>query len=62
MRLLNKVKALSIMTGSRKKKGWMMYKFDVLAIARVVVRVALHKYEIVSTGNHVLRKLILCLN
>jgi hypothetical protein len=40
----------------------LMYKFNVLAIARVVVRVALRKYEIVSTGNHVYKKLILCLN
>jgi hypothetical protein len=42
-----------------------MYKFDVLAIAiaRVVVRVALQKYEIESTGNRVCEKLILnCLN
>jgi hypothetical protein len=28
-----------------------MYKFDVLAIARVVVNVALRKYEIMSTRN-----------
>jgi hypothetical protein len=40
----------------------LMYKFNILAIARVVVRVALRKYEIVSTGNRVYKKLILCLN
>ena len=28
-----------------------MYKFDVLAIAQVIVRVALQKYEIESIGN-----------
>jgi hypothetical protein len=40
-----------------------MYKFDVLTIARVVVLVALQKYEIESTGNRVCEKLILnCLN
>jgi hypothetical protein len=40
----------------------MMYKFNVLAIVRVIVCVALHKYEIVSKGNRVCEKLILCLN
>jgi hypothetical protein len=39
-----------------------MYKFNVLAIARVAVRVALQKYEIESTGNCVCEKLILSLN
>jgi hypothetical protein len=33
-----------------------MYKFDVLAIARVIVSVALCKYKIVFTGNRVLFK------
>ena len=40
----------------------LMYKFNVLAIARVVVRVALQKYEIESIGKRVCEKLILCLN
>jgi hypothetical protein len=31
----------------------LVYKFNVLAIARVLVRVALCKYKIVSTGNGV---------
>jgi hypothetical protein len=40
----------------------LVYKFDVLAIVRVIVRIALQKYEIKSTGNCVCEKLILCLN
>jgi hypothetical protein len=37
----------------------LMYKFYILAIGRVVVHVALRKYEVVSTGNCVCEKLIL---
>jgi hypothetical protein len=36
-----------------------MYKFYILAIAQIVVRVALRKYEVVSTGNCICEKLIL---
>jgi hypothetical protein len=39
-----------------------MYKFNVLVIARVVVYIALQKYEIESTRNRICEKLILCLN
>jgi hypothetical protein len=39
-----------------------MYKFNVLAIVLVVIRVTLQKYEIEFTGNRVCEKLILCLN
>ena len=36
----------------------MVYKFNVLAIARVIVCVVLQKYEIKSTGKRVCKKLL----
>jgi hypothetical protein len=39
-----------------------MYKFDVLAIARVVCCVALRKYKIKSTGNRIYEKPIFYFN
>jgi hypothetical protein len=53
---------LKSMVYSRYYPFSVMYKFNVLAIARVIVCVALQKYEIESTGNRICEKQILCLN